>query len=80
MICLALLLPMAINWLTQSWGLRENNNYLRFLTGGILGIGVALFLSIEAPYLLKITSYISVGIVIAIVGTIGKLKSSTAFF
>ena len=40
---LALLpLPALIDWITQTWGMRESTTLLRVATGILLGIGIAL--------------------------------------
>ena len=41
-----LLIPAAIDGLTQLYGLRQSNNTLRFITGFIGGIGLIIFLKI----------------------------------
>ena len=41
MVVLALLpMPALLDWITQTWGIRESTTPLRMLTGSILGIGV----------------------------------------
>ena len=41
MVVLALLpMPALLDWITQTWGIRESSTPLRMLTGSILGIGV----------------------------------------
>lgn len=41
MAVLALLpMPALLDWITQTWGIRESTTPLRLLTGSILGIGV----------------------------------------
>jgi uncharacterized membrane protein len=72
MISFALLLPMAFDWVTQSWGLRDSNNRLRVLTGAALGMGVALFLTIDAPAHMRAAFYLATGLVVASAGLIGK--------
>ncbi len=37
----SLLIPMAIDGLTQAFGLRESKNWIRFITGYLAGLGVA---------------------------------------
>lgn len=74
LISFALLLPMAVDWVTQSWGLRESNNRLRVLTGAVLGMGVALFLTIEAPAQTRTAFYLTTGLVVVSAGLIGKRR------
>ena len=35
-------LPALIDWVTQTWGIRESGTLLRLVTGGLLGIGIGL--------------------------------------
>jgi uncharacterized membrane protein len=72
LLCITLLLPLTVDWVTQSWRLRESNNRLRFATGILLGIAVFLFLSIDAPYKMIIEFYLFTGLLIAVSGIIGK--------
>ena len=71
-ICLLLVVPLASDWLTQSWGLRDSNNKLRLLTGAILGAGVALLNSIEATPYLKTMFYVCIATIIFIVGLVAE--------
>jgi uncharacterized membrane protein len=70
--CITLILPLTLDWMTQSWGLRESNNRLRFVTGVFLGIAVFMFLSIDAPYKTIREFYLFSGLLIAVFGLIGK--------
>jgi len=72
--CILLLVPLAVDWLTQSWGWRESSNGIRLLTGMFLGVGVAFFLSIDASVTVKTTFYFYTATIIALVGGIGKSK------
>ena len=45
-ISMILMIPVAIDGLTQYFGPRESNNTLRFITGFIGGIGLIIFLKI----------------------------------
>ena len=53
LLCYLTVVPLAYDWLTQSWGWRESNNRLRLLTGTILGAGLHLFSMTEATTILK---------------------------
>ena len=73
-ISLILLVPFALDWITQSWGLRNSNNWLRFTTGFILGTGV-WFLSIsEVQQNLKLAIPLYLGTIILACGLSAKLK------
>ncbi len=71
-VCLLLLEPLTLDWMTQSWGLRESNNGLRLLTGLFLGSGVSLFSLVDATRNFKVLFYLYAAMVIALGGTIGK--------
>ena len=71
-VCLILLAPLALDWMTQSWGLRESNNSLRFFTGVSLGSGVSLISLVDATRTFKVFFYFYVAMVIALGGTLGK--------
>jgi uncharacterized membrane protein len=53
LLCYLTVVPLACDWLTQSWGWRESNNRLRLLTGTIIGVGLSLFSQVAAPSSLK---------------------------
>ncbi len=71
-VCLLLLAPMSLDWMTQSWGMRESNNGLRLLTGFFLGSGVSLFSLVDATRNFKVLFYLYAAMVIVLSGTIGK--------
>ncbi|MFB0558071.1 MAG: DUF2085 domain-containing protein [Candidatus Bathyarchaeia archaeon] len=72
-IILLTILPLTLDWLTQSWGWRESNNGLRLLTGAILGVGVFLFSLIEAAPSIKRSYYVYMAIAVFLFGLIGEL-------
>lgn len=49
-------IPMILDWVTQSWGLRESTNFTRLLTGTLMGLGIGVFsqlsMSLEAKRLI----------------------------
>ena len=45
-ISMVLMIPVAIDGLTQYFGPRESTNALRFITGFIGGVGLIIFLKI----------------------------------
>jgi len=65
--------PLTFDWVTQSWGWRESNNRLRAITGAIMGLGVALFLSTEATFYTKATLCFSLASGIVSLGLINKI-------
>jgi len=73
LICAMFTTPMVVDWLTQSWGLRESSNSLRFITGTTLGAAVSLYSSITTmPSSVPVV--VSAMSAVAVVGLLGKLK------
>ncbi|MGQ9468974.1 MAG: DUF2085 domain-containing protein [Nitrososphaerales archaeon] len=65
-ICIALAMPVIVDWVTQACGLRESNNSLRLITGFNGGLALA-FLSLSPISLIMkvlIVAFMSVGIVV----------------
>jgi uncharacterized membrane protein len=54
-ICVLLALPTVIDWLTQTWRLRESSNKMRLFTGFLEGIGVGLLSFINIG---KVSKYV----------------------
>jgi uncharacterized membrane protein len=67
LICLILITPSTVDWLTQFWGLRESNNALRFITGMSLGAAVSLYSSMMSfadsmfLFILAILTIVAIG-------------------
>jgi len=71
-LCTLFSVPLALDWITQTWKLRKSNNKLRFFTGFILGFGV-FFLSLSnVSFQIKIILGISLSMSIITLGLIGK--------
>jgi len=68
----ALCAPAIVDWVTQSWGLRNSSNKLRLLTGFMEGTGIALLSILSLPFTLKfmIVLYLVTGVFVF--GSIGK--------
>ena len=64
-------MPLMLDWLTQSWGLRESDNVTRFITGAILGIGVSLYSVSGFLPDLKALLFAVVSFTVSITGYIG---------
>jgi uncharacterized membrane protein len=71
---IVLLIPLVFDWLTQSWGLRESVNGIRFITG--LLFGFALFLFLNSSILHGRDIMIISAFFIAAVGLLGKINRS----
>ncbi len=77
-ICMLFSMPLILDWLTQSWGLRESDNVTRFITGAILGMGVSLYSAIEFSPDLKAPLFVLIALAVALIGLIGlKTKRYT---
>jgi len=70
--CVALAMPASVDWITQSWGLRESNNRLRTCTGLLEGAGVALLSLTAASTLAKAGAILSVGGTVVCLGLLGR--------
>ena len=77
LVCLIMLAPLTLDWMTQSWGLRESNNSLRLLTGLFLGSGVSLFSLVDATRNFRVLFYLYTAMIIVLGGTIGKRMSGS---
>ena len=76
-VCLILLAPLTLDWMTQSWGLRESSNGLRLLTGIFLGSSVSLFSLVNATRNFRVLFYLYAAMIIALGGIIGKRMSGS---
>ncbi len=76
-VCLLLLAPLSLDWITQSWGLRESNNGLRLLTGLFLGSGVSLFSLVDVTRNFRVLFYLYTAMVIVLGGPIRKRMSGS---
>lgn len=67
-----LLIPLATDWVTQSWGYRESNNKIRLITGLLMGLNIYLFYTIDSTKINKglVLLYIALGL--TSLGIIGK--------
>ena len=65
------MLPLTFDWITQSWGLRESKNNIRFITGIVLGLGVFYFSLIEIAVSLKRVAYLCSALTIVLIGFLG---------
>jgi len=70
-ICMLFAMPLILDWLTQSWGLRESDDVTRFITGAMLGIGVSLYSATEFLPDLKAPLLVLTALAVALIGLIG---------
>ncbi len=71
-LCSIFSIPLALDWITQTWELRKSNNKLRFFTGFILSFGVSFLSLSNTSFQIKIILSISLSVGIIILGLIGK--------
>lgn len=74
LLCLIMASPLMLDWLTQKWGVRESNNGMRMLTGGILGAVVPLYVSIDAPLMTKRYLFLYSALSILLLGYFGEIS------
>lgn len=69
--CFLLALPYALDWVTQSWEVRQSSNWVRLVTGILLGVDVFIFsrLSLQAGRII----FVSAALAVALIGYLGKL-------
>jgi len=70
--CIALILPAIVDWITQSWRLRESNNELRFFTGFLEGVAVIFLYLSTLPLIQKFLIVILIGGVVLSIGRVGS--------
>ena len=70
--CFLLAMPYAVDWVTQSWELRESSNRVRLATGILLGMGIFLFSRFNIVS--GRTIFVNVALFVFLVGHFGKLK------
>ena len=76
-ISISLLLPLIFDWITQSWGLRESSNGIRFISGVLFGLALFLFLNSSMLELSKTRVVIFTAMFVTTIGLLGKkIKSS----
>lgn len=71
-----LLLPLVFDWLTQSWGLRESVNGIRFITGLLFGFAFFLYFNSSILQFTKIRVLLICTFSIATAGFLGKINRS----
>ena len=72
--CLLLAIPYVVDWLTQSWGMRESSNGVRLSTGILMGLGIFLFSRLNLVSGRAV--FVNTALLIALVGHHGKVKKT----
>lgn len=71
-ISLTLAMPSIMDWTTQTLGLRQSNNNLRFTTGFLEGAGIQLLSLIETSSLIKLLLLLTIGLSVLCIGFFGR--------
>ena len=74
--CFLLVLPLAVDWITQSWGLRRGNNRVRLLSGFFVGLGLFVFMGLGFSLESKRVIFILATLMTVLFGEIGKFLIS----
>jgi len=69
-----LALPLVLDWVTQSWGLRESSNRVRLATGVLLGMDVFFFSRLGGSLHDVGVIFVGASLVVAFIGHLGKLR------
>ena len=77
--CVLLALPLALDWVTQSWGMRKSNNWIRLATGILMGVDVFLFSRLGSSLQTRRFIFVGVALSLAFIGYLGKLKRHHRF-
>ena len=70
--CLGLAMPAIIDWITQTWRLRESNSTLRFSTGFLEGAAVVFLQLSSIPLAQKFFFLLLIGGIVLNVGFLGR--------
>lgn len=71
-----LALPLALDWVTQSWGLRDSSNALRLITGVLLGVDIFFFSRLDLPS--RRIVFIGETLAVTLIGYVGKYNKSSS--
>ncbi len=73
--CFLLALPYAVDWVTQSWGMRESSNGMRLVTGTLMGMSVFLFSRLDIVSGRAV--FVNAALFIFVIGHLGKFKRAS---
>ena len=71
-ISIILILPLTLDWVSQSWGFRESNNPLRFFSGTLLGLSLYLFTQTRIAFISHELLFVLTTLSITFMGVLGK--------
>lgn len=65
---ISLAIPAILDWITQTWGLRESTNPLRLLTGMGEGLGIAMIASGAIPKFVALSVISAIALTTVVIG------------
>ena len=71
---IALSMPMILDWVTQSWGLRDSTNFIRIATGTLMGLGIGVFSQLSISFQTKRMIFMLIAMAILLGGRGVKSK------
>ncbi len=72
MACFLMALPYVVDWLTQSWGVRQSSNGIRLITGFLMGMDVFLFSRLNI--ISGRAVFANIALFVFLVGHLGKVE------
>jgi len=73
--CLLLAIPYVVDWLTQSWGMRESSNGVRLVTGILMGLGIFLFSRLNLVSGRAV--FVNAALFVVLIGHLGEFKRAS---
>ena len=68
LVCLLLALPLSVDWVTQSWGLRRSSNSVRLFTGILLGLDLFIYSRLGIGMEAKKLVFVAAALTVALIG------------
>jgi uncharacterized membrane protein len=67
-------IPLVLDWVTQSWGLRTSNNHVRLITGSLMGMNVFLFSKYSIDPQMGKVFFVGAALTVILLGLLGSFK------
>ena len=80
LVCFLLAIPITLDWVTQSVGLRNSSNSVRMFTGILLGFNLYIYTLLNINMEMKKILFVTITLVIFIIGNLGKFKFKAKLF
>ena len=68
LVCLLLALPLTVDWVTQSWGLRKSSNFVRLFTGILFGLDLFIYSRLGMDMETKKLVFVAAALTVALIG------------